>query len=365
MADFNRDVYCVLGLPFDAINMADAVSRIRSSAAERKSCVAATPNVNFLAMSLSDSGFRDAVIRCDLSLMDGMPLVWIARLLRVPIRERVSGSNLFEKLRQTLGNPLSVFFFGGPAGVAEAACHRLRAEASGLTCAGFLTPGYVSIEEMSNCEMISKINASKADFLIVSLGARKGLAWIERNRRQLDVPVISHLGAVVNFVAGTVSRAPGWMQRRGIEWLWRIKEEPELWRRYALDAWVLLRLLFTRILPLAWHLRCNSPRTVELARAGFETALNPQFYTLHLRGAWHSSNLKPLRAAFFDAVKVPRDVELDMAEASYVDTAFIGLVLLLSASLKQNHKRLHASNVQLGVRRMFRYCLAEHILLSK
>lgn len=84
---------------------------------------------------------------------------------------------------------------------------------------------------MSNAETIERINASGADFLVVSLGARKGQAWIMQNRQHLSVLLISHLDAMVNFVAGTVSRAQQWMQRFGLEWLWRIKEEPVLWRR--------------------------------------------------------------------------------------------------------------------------------------
>ena len=129
-----------------------------------------------------------------------------------------------------------MYSFGGPDGVAEAAWRQLRFESKGLTCVGYESPGFGSIDEMSTEGIIQRINTSKADVLVVSLGARKGQAWIERNRRRLDVPVISHLGAVLHFVAGTVKRAPAWMQRIGLEWLWRIRQEPRLWRRYLLDG---------------------------------------------------------------------------------------------------------------------------------
>jgi len=81
-------------------------------------------------------------------------------------------------------------------------------------------------------------------------GRQKGQAWIEHNRTHITVPIISHLGAVINFVAGKLSRAPVWVQRTGLEWLWRIKEEPSLWRRYASDGLVLLKLLITRVVPM-------------------------------------------------------------------------------------------------------------------
>lgn len=100
---------------------------------------------------------------------------------------------------------------------------------------------------MSAPELLAQINATGAHFLVVSLGAQKGQAWIVQNMEQLTIPVISHLGAVVNFVAGEVNRAPMWMRKVGLEWLWRIKEEPSLWRRYAADAWLVSRILFKRI----------------------------------------------------------------------------------------------------------------------
>src|SRR5690606_13363441 len=117
---------------------------------------------------------------------DGMPLVWIARLLGLPIRERVAGSTLFEALRhgearRTSAGLLSVYFFGGPDGVAERADEKLNASTSWLRCVGYRSPGFASIEEMSDAETIDAINASNADFIVVALGAKKGQTWIERN----------------------------------------------------------------------------------------------------------------------------------------------------------------------------------------
>jgi len=90
--------------------------------------------------------------------------------------------------------------------------------------------------------VLQAINASQADFLVVALGAKKGQAWILHNLEHLQVPVVSHLGAVVNFVAGTVQRAPAAWQRAGLEWLWRIKEEPALFGRYWNDGLALFGL---------------------------------------------------------------------------------------------------------------------------
>ena len=364
MVDFDRNVYCLLGLPFDAVDMASAIRCLRTAARDRTAYFIATPNVNFLVASLTDESFRDSVIQSDLSLMDGMPLVWIARLLRVPIRERLSGSTLLEELRADVSSQLAVFFFGGAKGVAEAACRRLHEESSGLSCAGFLAPGFVSVEEMSSNETIARINESQADFLVVSLGARKGLAWIERNREGLAVPVVSHLGAVINFIAGTVNRAPKWMQHTGLEWLWRIKEEPGLWRRYTSDARVLVFLLSTRVLPLAWYLWRHRPTKTDLECARVETEQDRGIHVLRLGGAWQAHNLGALRSALSAAAATAGDVRLDMAGVGYVDSAFLGLVLLLHGSLKRQKRRLYIVSIRKSVRKMFKYCLADNLLQS-
>ena len=271
MPDYpRRNVYCLMGLPVDGVNMDQTVDLVRSAVLERRRLFLSTPNLNFLIGSRSNPTLRASVIDSDLSVADGMPLVWMSKLLRLPITERVSGSGLFERLLQpplaagtarrgwvwrmlagVQGNPddsdlfqrflrnsgggrgLRVYFFGGPPGVAAQAHARINAlGATGLRSVGFACPGFGSVEAMSSDELISAINASDADLLIVALGAAKGQDWIKHNLSRLTVPVISHLGAVVNFAAGTVTRAPVWMQRSGLEWLWRIKEEPQLWRRY-------------------------------------------------------------------------------------------------------------------------------------
>src|ERR671918_2094831 len=119
--DFGRDVHCLLGLPIDAVDLAGAERRIRAAAAARSPCFMSTPNVNFLIASHSDEAFRSSIIHSDLSVADGMPLVWLAKLVGIPLRERVAGASLFDALREERGKPLSVYFFGGPAGLAEAA----------------------------------------------------------------------------------------------------------------------------------------------------------------------------------------------------------------------------------------------------
>lgn len=247
-APYQRQVHDILGLPFDAVTLEQAVDHIRWAATTRTRCFFSTPNLNFLMTAQRDEVFKSSVVQSDLSLADGMPIVWLAKWLGVPIKERVAGSDVFEALRHepNNGEKLKVFFFGGPPGVAQLAAEKINAERGGMVCVGYESPGFGTIEDMSSDQTLAKINNSGADFLVVSLGAVKGQAWITMNLPRLNVPVVSHLGAVVNFVAEQVRRAPRWMQKTGLEWAWRIKEEPGLWRRYFLDGIMLINIIFRK-----------------------------------------------------------------------------------------------------------------------
>lgn len=362
--DFGRQVHCLLGLPIDVLDTAGALARIQDAAAVRRPCFFSTPNLNFLIASQDDAAFRDSVIRSDMSVADGMPLVWMARLIGIPLPERVAGSTLFDALRGDGGRPLSVYFFGGPEGAAAQACRRINAEGRGLRCAGQRYPGFGGIEAMSAAAVIDDINASGADFLVVALGARKGQEWIVRNLPRIAVPVVSHLGAVVNFAAGTVSRAPRWMQRGGLEWLWRIREEPGLWRRYWADGIALLRLLVECVLPLAWHRKRRSNRR-DLAIGLLERAEEGGGTVLRLKGVWHAGNLAPLRAAFAELADSAVPLRVDLAATEDVDSAFVALLLLLHGHRDRGGLPFAVDGACGDAARVFRWCRAEFVLAGQ
>lgn len=237
----------LLGIEFDVISLEETVARLRDAAITRRPLFLSTANVNFAVLASRDEAFRLSLDASDLCVPDGAPIVWIARLLRLPLRQRVAGADIFEALRRVTGSPLRIYFFGGPPGTASRAAEVINAEARGLLCVGFQSPGYGGVDSMSSPETIDRINAAGADFVVVSLGAKKGQAWILRNRERLSAPIVSHLGAVVNFVAGDVLRAPRWVQRVGLESAWRIWQEPHLARRYTQDGVALLGMLAREI----------------------------------------------------------------------------------------------------------------------
>lgn len=328
-ANLDRKVYCLMGLPFDAVTLAEATEQIRQAAFNRTPCFFSTPNLNFLIAAQSNKSFRESVIKSDLSLADGMPIVWMSKFLSIPITQRVAGSDVFEALRKSPGRRIKVYFFGGQEGVAERAAQVLNAENGGMECVGFESPGFGSIGEMSSAETIAKINASGAEFLVVSLGAVKGQAWIEHNLAALNVPVVSHLGAVVNFVAGSVRRAPQWMQRIGLEWVWRIAEEPALWKRYLSDCVSLLqfgiRLVFLSIVDFLFKKRMdNSLPSLEIRQVQDQNHL-----LITVVGAGVNKNLMSFKEYLRQYVNQKIDISIDINKVSDADSGFLGVLSLI------------------------------------
>ncbi len=330
--DFDRNVWSVLGLPIDAINASGAVAAIERAVRERRRLSFTTPNVNFLVRAMRDPGERQRLVDADLSLVDGAPLVAIARLLGMTGLERCAGADVFEALRRRpafTAAKLRVFFFGGREGASEAAAAALEREGRGLRSAGWLNPGFGDVVEMSTPEVIETINAAKADFLVVALGASKGQAWIDANLGRLHAPVVSHLGAVVDFTAGKIERAPRLLQRIGLEWAWRIKTDPGLWRRYRDDAAGLCRLLAFRLAPaLTTGRRSGAPAAARLiGEAGGARVL--------LSGDLCADDLQAVRLAYRAASALDGDIIVDLTDAGAIDAAFLGLTLMLEKAARR------------------------------
>jgi len=345
----SRNVYSILGLPFDALNQQQAQDAVLYAIDNKQRCFLTTPNLNFLITAQDDAAFYQSVIDSDINIADGMPIIWLAKLLGLPIKERVAGSDLFAGLSQLKQreHKISVFFFGGQAGIAEQASLQLNQNSEGMLCCGYHDPGFVSIDEMSTDAIIQKINLANPDFLVVALGAGKGQAWIQKNKQRLNAPVISHLGAVINFVAGHVERAPVFWQRMGLEWVWRIKQEPLLWRRYFFDGLAFIKLILTKVIPLViydGYLRrsadFNEPMKVAIDDSTAQI--------ISLSGSVKSIELDEIKSVFNKVLNSgDKDVILDFTKVTYIDVGFIGLLLLLQNSLHEQGEELVLKGVSM------------------
>ncbi len=351
----SREVYGVLGIPIDAVDLPAVVPRLSAAMRQDRPFLVSTPNLNFLVTSQTDSDFRESLLRSDLCTVDGVPIVWICRLLGIPIRSRVAGSDIFDRLKLERHRSVKAFLFGGPEGVAETCSRVLNAEPSGVTCVGALYPGFGSVQEMSTDAMIERINSSGACFLVASLGAQKGQSWLLRNHDRIKVPVRAHLGAAINFQARLLKRAPLFVRRFGFEWLWRIKQEPYLWRRYLHDGSVLLRLLVANVLPLAlaevWR-RFRFAAKIELRIYSGESG--PRSRKIFLAGDATADQLATAMPIFRDAITDGCDISIDISNLRTVDARFFGFLLTARKLVLEHGGTLHFTGVSPRMRRVFR-----------
>jgi N-acetylglucosaminyldiphosphoundecaprenol N-acetyl-beta-D-mannosaminyltransferase len=357
--NFQRNLQWILGIPFDAITLEGAVDAVRQSAAIGTRLFISTPNLNFLIASQRDQAFASSVVHSDLSLPDGMPIVWLARLFGMPITERVAGSSLFEALNLPLATnvqtPLRVFFFGGPEGAGQAASDAMNARVGGgMRCVGFLSPGFGSVADMSTPAIIDRINQSSADFLVVALGASKGQAWIEHNLPRLNPPVVSHLGAVINFAGGSIKRAPVWVQKLGLEWVWRVKEEPTLWRRYWNDGLSFLNMIVTQAIPLALLIRRMKAKGVLEQPCHCSAEAVGDALVVRWKGPLTHTKAGPLYERFTSALAQELQVELDLSHCTYVDMDVIPHIAAVHMRQRLTLRRLTISSASPAVTSIFR-----------
>lgn len=349
--DFSRDVWSVLGVPIDRLTTAEALASIERAARDGERLSFVTPNVNFLVRAMHDPDDRRRLIDADLSLVDGAPLVLFGRLLGMTALTRCAGSDIFDALRKRPsfgGRGLRVFFFGGRDGAAEAAARALKVEGRGLQPAGWLNPGFGDIEAMSAPEIIGAINEAAPDFLVVALGASKGQAWIDANQDRLTAPVVAHLGAVVDFTAGSIARAPAFMRKLNLEWAWRILAEPSLWRRYWNDGLALAGLIAGQLLPAL----SGGRRTGRAA--GARAVAEADATRVLLSGDLCADDLGPVRAAFRVAERGAGDVILDFTDAGAIDAAFLGLVLMMEKAARRRGAALKVAGAPASIRRLLK-----------
>jgi N-acetylglucosaminyldiphosphoundecaprenol N-acetyl-beta-D-mannosaminyltransferase len=212
--------------------------------------VAVTP-VNCVLWARKNSKLREIYNSADIVTADGVPLVWASRLLKHPIRGRVTGLDLLPEFAKVASrNQYKFFFLGASEGVADQLAERLSGQYPGLQVVGTYSPPFVSsFSDEENQKMVEMVNQSGADVLWVSLTAPKQDFWIAEHFDQLNVSVAVGVGAAFDVIAGNIQRAPLWMQNSGLEWFFRWTREPRrLSRRYLLEAPVFIPLFLKQVI---------------------------------------------------------------------------------------------------------------------
>lgn len=217
----------VMGLKFDSMTMDEALSRAEALLRGEKAAYVVTPNAEIAYEALHDVQLREMLNGADLMLPDGAGVVLASKLLRTPVKQKVAGVDFAAGLLGILErNGQSLYLLGGKTGIGELAAQKMLEAHPQLRIAG-IADGYFQDE----APVIAKINASGADALFVCLGAPKQERFMVQYQQELHVHLMAGLGGSLDAFAGTVQRAPAWMIRLNLEWLYRLIREPKRFRR--------------------------------------------------------------------------------------------------------------------------------------
>jgi len=219
----------ILGVRVHDVTMQEALDRMESMIRRGGAHHVVTVNPEFIMTAGSDTGFRRVLNGADLAIPDGIGTVAASRLLRRPIRERVTGVDVVEQFARRAGmKGYRCFFLGAAPGVAERAADILRGKHPGFEVAGTYAGSPRREEEKEICGIIE---SAAPDVLFVAYGSPVQDLWIDRTRSRLHIPLSMGIGGAFDFIAGVVPRAPAWMHRMGLEWLYRLIRQPSRWRR--------------------------------------------------------------------------------------------------------------------------------------
>lgn len=239
------------GVPIHPVGFQETVAMLVALAKGTESAYVVTANVDHVVRVSRCPELRCLYTEADLTVADGMPLVWASRLLRTPLPERVAGSDLFPALCERAAEEgLSVFMLGGSPGSAEAAGDILQRRHPRLRVVGHCCPDVGFEHDAAQSEaVLEQVSRARPDILFVGLGSPKQEKWIAQNRSRCGAKLSIGVGISFSFIAGDVRRAPPWMQRIGLEWAHRLWQEPgRLWKRYIVEDSAFVGLVLRQLL---------------------------------------------------------------------------------------------------------------------
>ena len=238
-----RDLSNILGIGVDRINTVGVLARVENFVSEGKQHQIAYINAHCMDYAFKDREYKDILTHSDILYADGMAIVWASYFYGDPLPERVNlGDFLPELCKLCVKKGYKIFLSGGETGVAEKVSERLKKSFPNLKIAGTY---HGFFKEDDNGTVIDMINKSGADIVLVGMGVPRQEKWIYKNKDKIKAPVLWGVGGLFDYYAGRIKRAPVWMRKAGLEWLFRLSLEPaRLWNRYLIGNVLLLLRLF-------------------------------------------------------------------------------------------------------------------------
>ena len=238
MSSKNPDTIALFGLPITNVTMAQAISRLEEYIHSGRTHQIATANLDFARNSLKSDYLQRIICECSMVLPDGAPMLWASTLFDSPLKERVTGVDLIPELaRLSAEKGYGIFLLGSTDEDSSRAAEVLRQRYPGVRIVGRHCPPVAPLHAMDNEDILRRIEAANPQILLVAFGNPKQEIWIHRHRDRLKVPVAIGIGGALNMIAGSLRRAPKWVQTLHLEWAFRMAQEPRrLLPRYTRDA---------------------------------------------------------------------------------------------------------------------------------
>jgi N-acetylglucosaminyldiphosphoundecaprenol N-acetyl-beta-D-mannosaminyltransferase len=337
----------ILGVPFDSVTTTETIDIVNRMVESGAPHYIATANVDFLVQAAHDVELRRILFDAHLVLCDGTPLLWASRLLGNRLPERVAGSDVVPLLlKEAAEKGYRVYFLGAEPEIAAKAMEKLRAEFPSLQIVGHHSPPFKPLVEMDHEEIIRRIRAAQPDMLFVGFGCPKQEKWINMHYQRLGVPVCVGVGGTIDFLAGHRRRAPMWMRTAGVEWMYRMAQEPKrLCKRYCIDLWH----FGGAILKQWWRLR--SRRRYTPAGDATATPVTQQSKLIRMPTRLDGEAVQHGAQLWKHALEGSSCCFLQLSNVEFIDSTGVGLLIRLQKRARLEQKQLVLIGCSPSVRR--------------
>jgi N-acetylglucosaminyldiphosphoundecaprenol N-acetyl-beta-D-mannosaminyltransferase len=339
----------VLGIPFHSLTMDEALDTLEDYIRDGRFHQVATANVDFVKNAMRDRQVRDILCSCDLVVPDGMPIVWMSRLLGAPLKERVCGVDLVERLAElSARRGYRIFLLGASESRSRRAAKVLRQRHPDLRIVGRYSPEVRPLEQMDHEAILARIEEARPDILFVAFGNPKQERWLAMHRDRLNVPVCIGVGGSFDAISGDIPRAPVWMQQSGLEWLHRLCQEPRrLAGRYLEDALCLLRHVPAHLAAVLAQPRRSAPSNLLTRQIG-NTRL------ISTIGNLTGVLLEECNALCRDACAEGMNIVLDLSRTAYLGPDSLGSLIHFENSMRQRREQLWLAQLPSHLERLLR-----------
>jgi len=347
----------LLGVPIDNVTMDAAVERLDLMIQRKGFHQVATANLDFLIKAGKDNHLMSILQSCSLVVADGMPLVWATRLMGMPLKERVTGIDLMPRLaRLSAEKGYGIYLLGASEASSSGAAAWIVNNYPGARIVGRYSPPPAALETMNHEEILARIEQANPDILLVAFGNPKQEKWLSMHSNRLKVPVAIGVGACLDFLAGSVSRAPGWVQKIGAEWLYRFYKEPRrLGGRYLSNLTGAMLFLPAQIVAVLAQPSTVGPQHLSSFHHGTSLVVKP---VGHFTGAM----VHEFEIMARDAASVGSSVILDLSATSSLGLEAMGSLISVNSRLRSEDLELSLTGVGKAVRRVLTATLLDRNL---